>query len=214
MVNLRHEPETVATPIVAYRQCAPTNPPFWTAPLDFVQPTQPPARWNSRGELAQYAALDVDAAWAELIRHEDLSADDVGDYRRSIWMLRITEPRIANLSTFDLADQCGIEPPILIGDDHEPCRALRVELASAGFTGVLAPSAALPGALSITLFGARTAAAPHEHPPARLSGIYVEASQIAEEALVPARLVATTRRYGEAHAALAAWQERAKPPQA
>jgi RES domain-containing protein len=192
---------------VAYRQCSPGHAPFWTAPLDFIQAKQPPARWNSRGELAQYAALQVDAAWAELIRFEDLSADDACDYRRSIWMLRITETRIADLSTFDHAERCGIDPSILVGDDHEPCRALRADLESAGFTGVLAPSAALPEATSITLFGARNVFAPREHPPARLDGVYVEASLIVEEALVPERLLASTRRYGDIHTEFTTWRD-------
>ncbi|MEI6689996.1 MAG: RES domain-containing protein [Thermoleophilia bacterium] len=180
--------------------------PLWSAPLAFVQPTQPPARWNSRGELAQYAAQQVDAAWAELIRQEDLSAHDTAYYRRSIWMLQITEPRIADLSTFDRAAHCGIDPAILVDDDHTRCHALRAELESAGFTGVLAPSAALPDATSITLFGPRTAAAPHERIPERLRGVYVEASLIAEEALVPARLLTSTRRHGDDHAAFEAWR--------
>ncbi|MGI9187407.1 MAG: RES family NAD+ phosphorylase [Gaiellales bacterium] len=181
--------------------------PLWSAPLAFVHPTQPPARWNSRGELAQYAALHVDAAWAELIRHEDLSTDDAAYYRRSIWMLRITELRIADLSTFDRAEHCGIHPAVLVGDDHEPCRTLRVELEAAGYTGVLAPNAALPGETSITLFGPRTVAAPHERIPERLRGVYVEASLIAEEALVPARLLTSTRRHGDAHSALDSWRD-------
>ena len=66
------------------------------------------------------------------------------------------EERIADLSSFDAWDACGLDPALAVGD-HARCQALADELRTAGYRGVLSPSAALdlPGAVNLTLFGER-----------------------------------------------------------
>ena len=64
--------------------------------------------------------------------------------------------QIADLSTFDAWEACGLDPAIAVGD-HADSQALASELRRAGYRGVLSPSAALDvaGAVNLTLFGGR-----------------------------------------------------------
>ena len=64
------------------------------------------------------------------------------------------ETEIADLSTFDAYQGCGLDPGIAVGD-HRQSQALADELRAAGYRGLLSPSAALAGATNLTLFGER-----------------------------------------------------------
>jgi hypothetical protein len=61
---------------------------------------------------------------------------------------------IADLSTFDAYDHCGLNPRLAVGP-HSASQNLADDLRAAGFRGILSPSAALPYATSLTLFGER-----------------------------------------------------------
>src|SRR5699024_5910357 len=94
-------------------------------------------------------------AWAELVRYEGIrDAERAQQYRRRLWLVFVREHDIADLSTFERLDACGIDPHVAVGP-HTPARALADALREAGYRGLLAPSAALPGATNLTLFGPR-----------------------------------------------------------
>ena len=54
----------------------------------------------------------------------------------------------------DNYEACGLSPRIAVGD-HQEGQALADDLRAAGFRGLLSLSAALPGAVNLSLFGER-----------------------------------------------------------
>jgi hypothetical protein len=151
----RAEPKRVDGAWRAYRQAAPdTAPLFHAAGEPF--PSQRSGRWHREGEgYAQYMALEAAGSWCELIRYERIrSGARAAQYVRRLWLLYVQETDIADLSTFSDWVACGIDPRLAIAE-HEPCQELAEELRSAGYRGVLSPSAALPEATNLTLFGQR-----------------------------------------------------------
>lgn len=117
-------------------------------------------RWNTAGDgiPTQYATLDPEAPFAEILRHEDLRREeDAAHYSATLWQLRVTSALIVDYGTFELADAAGFPPAALVEDDQERCRAEARRLIERGARGLLSPSAALPGSTNLTLFGARVA---------------------------------------------------------
>lgn len=127
--------------------------PFW------ARPNTQPGRWHSPGSPPmQYLSSSSDAAWAELIRAENLRDERaVSLVRMPMWRARIREARIVDCGTPASARAAGIDPDALIDDDHSACQEVGRVLRKAGVRGVIAPSAALPGQQVIVLFGPRLA---------------------------------------------------------
>jgi RES domain-containing protein len=119
-------------------------------------PSQRSGRWHREGEgYAQYLALQPAGAWAELIRYERIRARArAQEYVRRLWLVLIDESDIAELSTFASYAECGLDPGIAVGE-HGTSQTFADELRAASYRGVLSPSAALPGATNLTLFGER-----------------------------------------------------------
>jgi RES domain-containing protein len=100
--------------------------------------------------------LDAEAPFAEVLRHENLrSEEEASHYSSTIWQLQIDDGLVVDYSTFELAEAAGFDAEALVNDDHERCQAEAQWLATEGARGLLSPSAALPGSISLTLFGAR-----------------------------------------------------------
>lgn len=97
-------------------------------------------RWNSADELAQYFCDTPDGAWAEFLRHEDISdPEDLPGVRRSLWAVEIGDAPAAHP-----------ELPLqtLVGDKSSwpDCQREASRLRHQGEAGVTAPAAALsPG---------------------------------------------------------------------
>ncbi len=121
-----------------------------------ANPDQPSGRWHRLGEgFAQYFSLEPAGAWAELVRQEGLRTPDrAATYTRDLYLTVVSESEIADLSTFDHYHDCGLDPRIAVGD-HDAAQDLAVELRAAGYRGLLSPSAALPFATNLTVFGQR-----------------------------------------------------------
>jgi RES domain-containing protein len=149
-------------------------------------------------------ALDAEAPFAEILRHEDLrSEESASHYSATISQLRIESDLIVDYSTFELADAAGFDAAALIDDDHERCQAEARWLMGEGARGILSPSAALPGSTNLTLFGARVSVP---------WGTSVElASAIPAQKLAtghpPSGLTARVRYFGQAAPRLQAYLE-------
>lgn len=131
--------------------------PLWYAGK--VSPVrQESGRWHTEGAgVAQYLALSISGAWAERCRYESIRDDRRRlEDRRMLWELQVQEHDIADLSSFDRYQACGLAPEIAVGP-HELSYPLARELLAAGYRGVLSPSAAFDqaGAVNLTLFGER-----------------------------------------------------------
>jgi RES domain-containing protein len=137
---------------VAYRATT-YDTPLW------VSPNSRPGRWShpEDGTIAQYCTLDVASALAEMVRYENLrQAEEARELRVSIWELRIDEGAIVDYSTPNRAARKGFEWEPLISDSWDECRAEGLRIMQTGGRGVIAPSAALPQGVALTLFGPRT----------------------------------------------------------
>lgn len=121
--------------MIAFRHADPRFPFLWESS------DQPAARWHGEGEgPAQYLADTPNGAWAEFLRHEEITDPaDLPTISRAIWAIEIGEPP-------------HVEPRlsrrILTGDrdTYEACRVEARRQRAAGAEGLSALSAALlPG---------------------------------------------------------------------
>lgn len=201
MARSAPRPRAVAVDEVAYRW-SDYDTPLWARPNSSAQ------RWNrTREGSTQYLSLTPEGAWAELIRTEDLtSLAAVRLVSMPLWALHVRETRVADYATFEKAEAAGFPPEALVEEDHERCRAEGTRLRERGFRGVLAPSAALPGAVNLTLFGARLAVAWDSREDLRLAA-FVPARQLAV-GHPPDDLLARVRQRGALHTGLAGYRSR------
>jgi RES domain-containing protein len=139
--------------MIVFRQADPRYPFLWS------EPTQPAARWHGDGEgPAHYFADTPDGAWAELLRHEEITDPaDLVTLRRALWAVEIDDDAPARAVSMDLQTATGGL------ESYESCQAHARSLRAAGARRLIAPSAALaPGAA-----GGRTVAGGRERPASR-----------------------------------------------
>jgi RES domain-containing protein len=189
-----------------FRQAGVGHPPLWLSPGSTYVKPQPSGRWHVEGEgYAQYLAPDEDAAWAEHVRRHGVRTEDERcHFLLRLWRMRVVEQRIADLSTFDRIEESGLDPARFVDDDHTYCQHLAFTLRGSGFRGVLAPSAAHPGAVNFTLFGSRRECKMGEPNP-RLDH-YVPCKPIADRTVPPPHVLDITRYRGEPHLGLVEWE--------
>lgn len=125
--------------------------PFW------ARANTLPGRWHRAEDgPTQYLSLAPEGAWAELARREDLRSDEeLSLVHMPIWAAVVTQQQVADYRDFGDAEGAGFAAQALVDDDYARCQDEGRRLRSLGFAGVLAPSAALPGAVNLTLFGPR-----------------------------------------------------------
>jgi RES domain-containing protein len=160
-------------------------------------------RWNFAGSgTTQYACLDVEAPFAEMLRHEDLrSESEAATFRATLWQLQVNEGIVVDYSTFEKAERAGFPPEALVDDDHELCQREAQRLDSLGAGGILSPSAGLPGSTSLTLFGPRV-------PIAWDADVEISTAIPAQPLATgapPVGLVDRVRYFGQAHRSLGAY---------
>lgn len=165
--------------------------PFW------VRPNTTDGRWHVAGDgPTQYLSLSTEGAWAELIRTEELrSEDEVAMVRMPLWEARLDVGTVVDYSDFGRAEVAGLDPEALITDGWAPCQQEGRRLRELGYSGVLAPSAALPGVRNLTLFGPKVAV-DWESDASLASAVPARVLTIGSP---PSGLYARVRRYGEAH---------------
>ena len=166
----------------------------------WVNPNRREGRWNLPGVgCTQYFALDAEAPFAETIRHEDLRSEaDVSHYSTTLWQLKVDEGAVVDYSDFALAEAAGFPPEALVEDDYERCQAEAAWLVSKGAQALKTPSAALPGSVNLTVFGARV--------PIPWSSTASLTSAMPSQRLMdghpPAGLVSRVRYFGQEHSQL------------
>jgi hypothetical protein len=102
---------------------------------------QPPARWHAAGEgPAHYLADTADGAWAEFLRHENITdAADLDGVARSLWAINVDDTSVEDATTLQLPTDLGVR-------GYAQCQDAARSARAAGATAVKAPSAALlPG---------------------------------------------------------------------
>jgi len=135
--------------MIAFRQVDGRYPFLWESAA------QPAGRWHGEGEgPAHYFADTPDAAWAEFLRHEEITDEaDLRTIRRQMWAVEIGGAPNVGVYVPDATLSGG---PSTYAACQEEARRLR----ASGITRLAAPSAALmPGAPSgvvIVVFGPPT----------------------------------------------------------
>jgi len=111
-------------------------------PFLWEDSSQPPARWHGAGDgPAQYLADTPDGAWAEFLRHEEITDPvDLEGIARHLWAVEVAsdeeepEPAVPQLPRTVL--QGGL-------DSYPACQQEARRLRAGGATNLEAPSAAL-----------------------------------------------------------------------
>jgi hypothetical protein len=115
--------------MIGFRQCDPRFPYLWDGS------SQPAGRWHAEGDgPAHYFADTPDGAWAELLRHEEITDPaDLATVRRAIWAVDLGE---APLHRVEVSPEAT----------NEACQAAARAARAAGHQRLDVPSAALlPG---------------------------------------------------------------------
>ncbi len=119
--------------MILYRH-APTGLPFIWETAD-----QPEARWHGPGEgPAHYLADTPDGAWAELLRHEEITApEELIGVQRAIWAIEVLD------DTVQASARPALEEAVLLGgiETYPACRDEARRLRDAGAAGLRARSA-------------------------------------------------------------------------
>lgn len=170
--------------------------PFW------VRDNTQPGRWHVRGDgPTQYLSLSTDGAWAELIRNEELtSEEEVAMVSVQMWAIRVVQAMIVDYSTFERASEAAFNVDALVDEDYTRCQQEGARLRSLCCSGVLAPSAALPGETNLTLFGPRMAST-WDRPALLASSL---SATVITKGAPPPGLLSRVRARGASHATLAA----------
>jgi RES domain len=155
VASWRVEPDRLSGTWFAYRQVAPDTAPLFHSAGERA-PSQRSGRWHREGEgYAQYLAVEPAGAWAELVRYEEIRAHArASQYLRRLWLVYVEESGIADLMSFQAYEDCGLDPQLAVAG-HQDSQRLADELRDHGYRGLFSPSAALPGATNLTLFGQR-----------------------------------------------------------
>lgn len=125
-----------------WRQCSPRRS---LAPVPGRTPSYP-GRYHRPGSLnVCYLSDRETAAWAEYFRHTAGLGVAAAEVRRRVGRLRVELDAVLDLTDPDVRRSVGVSSGQLVGEDHAGCQDLALSAAAAGFHGILAPSAALPG---------------------------------------------------------------------
>lgn len=118
--------------MIAFRHADHRFPPLWESEA------QPAARWHAADQgPAHYFADTPDGAWAEFLRHEEITDPaDLATVQRAMWAMEIPETGYAEVQ---------LPRAVITGgeDSYAACQAEAARLLASGANAIQAPSAAL-----------------------------------------------------------------------
>lgn len=119
--------------MIAYRHADPRFPFLWESE------NEAEGRWNATGDgPVQYLADTPDGAWAEFLRHEEITTpEDLATVRRAIWAVDLGNERI------DARPELGKRASFGNRDSYPRCQREARRLRAQGAVSLIAPSAAL-----------------------------------------------------------------------
>lgn len=92
------------------------------------------------------------AAWAELFRHFLDGGVDPFEVLRRIGPADVHDLEVLDLTSPAVVAALGVTEADLVGDDYTLTQAIANQAGAAGFGGLLAPAAALPGRCTLVVF--------------------------------------------------------------
>ena len=158
-----------------YWHQGPTQRPF----EDLFDPARTNGRYHALGGVGVwYASSQEQVAWAELFRHFLDVGVDPFEVRRRVGHTDVDGLQVLDLTDASVLAALGVAEVDLIGDDYAVTRRIAEVAASAGFEGILAPSAALAGHTTLVVFPAGMHAAQPgisrvRQPPPRMADLLV-----------------------------------------
>ncbi len=146
--------------LTAFRYCS-YDVPFWARNNTLE------GRWHRLGDPpTQYWALCPEAAWAELIRHENLLREgDLDQVRMPFWVARVPMAGLVDLRDLGAQETYGIDEEQMTADRWTATQPVAARIRRHDrVAGIITPCAALPGHANLTIFGARRAVDWHREP--------------------------------------------------
>jgi RES domain-containing protein len=174
---------------VVWRQTRPRN-----DLLDFKDPAPYASRYNrAQGPGTWYASFTERGAWAELFRHYDGEGISPFELRRRVGRVRVTNLKVLDLSDPSVRTHLQVTLAELVDDDWSLCQDLADRARQADFEGLIVPSAALEGEISLVLFtsGMTRVVAEHsriQRPPVRMLKVILDIRIRGENATTIGRL--------------------------
>lgn len=185
--------------IVAYRHAAYDTP--W-----LVNPSRRDGRFHrALQDVTQYLALHPLGPAAEVVTRafpRQVAPEDVATLQLDLWAVAVEDEGLLHVGFAD-ADDHGIEPEALVGDDYGPTQTWADNLRALGIPGVVVPSAALPGTENLVLFGPRVL---HPYLWPATGAVEVRTGHLSDAARAPAEVLDVARWPGEPHLALERWR--------
>ena len=125
----------------------------------FADPADTDGRYHRVGRAGVWYASDQEqAAWGALFRHFVGEGVDPFEVRRRIGHVDVTDLEVLDLTDERVRQLLGISVLDLTSDDYSVTQAIAEAARQAGFGGILAPSAALPGRRTLVVFSHGTKA--------------------------------------------------------
>lgn len=190
--------------ITGYRHAAYDTP--WQ-----VTPSRREGRFHRPLEVpTQYLSLHPLGPAAEMLRHHvgpaGVAAADT--LRLNLWAAQIVEDGLVAVD-FPTCAQFGITPEDLVGEDYAPCQALAARQRLAGGSGMIVPSAALPGTHNVILFGVRVL---HPYLARPATPEEVCTGHLTDRARAPREVQPLVRWLGTPHTSLEVWRRTGSYP--
>lgn len=127
--------------------------PTGRALLSFPSPATYGARYHRAGSGGTwYASSRERAAWAELFRHHQSPELSPFEVRRRVGRVRVEDLAVLDLTDPEVRERIGVTEDELVSGDLSLCQAIGDSASRAGFDGILAPSAAIPGEATLAVF--------------------------------------------------------------
>ncbi len=117
-----------------------------------ADPARGPGRYHRQGEPGVwYASSQEQGAWAELFRHFVDDGIDPFELRRRVGRVSV-DLDVLDLTNPAVREHLAIDENDLLTDDYTITQELAAAARGAGFDGVLAPAAGLPGRQTLAVF--------------------------------------------------------------
>lgn len=169
--------------------------------LDFDDPAAYAGRYNRVGDPGVwYASSTERGAWAELFRHWAENEVSPFEVKRRVGRAKVTDLAILDLTDPSVRDQVGATYEELVSDDLTRCQELAAAARDKGFDGILAPSAALEGEVTLAVFASAIYKVEAEH--SRVQRPPIRILRVLEQIRVPDAAINTVGHLYEALVAL------------
>lgn len=169
--------------------------------MAFEDPSRYEGRYNKVGDPGVwYSSSTERGAWAELFRHWETDEISPFEVKRRVGRAKVTDISVLDLTDARVRDQLGVTVEELVSDDLTRCQELAAEARELGFEGILIPSAALDGEVTLAVFASAIHKVEAEHSRVQRPPIWM--LRVLERIRLPDAAISTVGRLYETLVAL------------